>query len=105
MVMVHGDDKGLVLPPKVAPSQVIVVPKDDNNQAILDACSDAVNTMTEAGLRAKADLRDNYPPGLKYSYWEMRGVPLIIRIGAKEWVVIRCVLCDVTILERWIYPF
>ncbi|XP_017229814.1 proline--tRNA ligase, cytoplasmic [Daucus carota subsp. sativus] len=87
MVMVHGDDKGLVVPPKVASSQVVVVPvpyKDADTQAILDACSDAVKTLTEAGLRAKADLRDNYSPGWKYSHWEMKGVPLRIEIGPKD---------------------
>ncbi|KAI3943811.1 hypothetical protein MKW98_004316, partial [Papaver atlanticum] len=68
MVMVHGDDKGLVLPPKVAPVQVIVIPvpfKDaDNTQAICDA----------SGFRAETDLRDNYSPG----------VPLRIEIGPKD---------------------
>ncbi|XP_059633311.1 proline--tRNA ligase, cytoplasmic-like [Cornus florida] len=87
MVMVHGDDKGLVLPPKVASTQVIVVPvpyKDADTQAILDACSKTVNTLSGAGLRVEADLRDNYSPGWKYSHWEMKGVPLRIEIGPKD---------------------
>ncbi|KAF6152806.1 hypothetical protein GIB67_004635 [Kingdonia uniflora] len=87
MVMVHGDNKGLVLPPKVASIQVIVVPvpyKDADTQAIFDACSETVRMLTEAGLRAEEDLRDNYSPGWKYSHWEMKGVPLRIEIGPKE---------------------
>ncbi|KAK9088071.1 hypothetical protein Syun_030465 [Stephania yunnanensis] len=87
MVMVHGDDKGLVLPPKVASVQVIVVPvpyKDADTQAIFDACSSTVKLLNENGFRAEADLRDNYSPGWKYSHWEMKGVPLRIEIGPKD---------------------
>ena len=85
--MVHGDDKGLVLPPKVASVQVIVIPvpyKDADAEAILGACSKAVNTLTEAGLRVEADVRDNYSPDCKYSHWELKGVPLRIEIGPKD---------------------
>lgn len=87
MVMVHGDDKGLVLPPKVASVQVIVVPvpyRDADTQGILDACVATVETLCNAGIRAEADLRDNYSPGWKYSNWEMKGVPLRIEIGPKD---------------------
>ncbi|RDY14496.1 Proline--tRNA ligase, cytoplasmic, partial [Mucuna pruriens] len=87
MVMVHGDDKGLVLPPKVASVQVIVIPvpyKDANTQGIFDACSATVNSLCEAGIRAESDFRDNYSPGWKYSHWEMKGVPLRIEIGPKD---------------------
>ncbi|KAG4913798.1 hypothetical protein JHK85_055190 [Glycine max] len=87
MVMVHGDDKGLVLPPKVASVQVIVIPvpyKDADTQGIFDACSATVNTLNEAGIRAESDSRDNYSPGWKYSNWEMKGVPLRIEIGPKD---------------------
>ncbi|CAI8615265.1 unnamed protein product [Vicia faba] len=87
MVMVHGDDKGLVMPPKVSSVQVIVIPvpyKDADTQGILDACSATVNALVEAGIRAESDARDNYSPGWKYSQWEMKGVPLRIEIGPKD---------------------
>ena len=87
MVMVHGDDKGLVLPPKVAALQVIVIPvpyKDADTQGIFDACVATVATLSDAGIRAEADLRDNYSPGWKYSNWEMKGVPLRIEIGPRD---------------------
>ncbi|XP_038972835.1 proline--tRNA ligase, cytoplasmic isoform X2 [Phoenix dactylifera] len=87
MVMVHGDDKGLVLPPKVAAVQVIVIPvpyKDADTQAIFDACTSTVDTLCKAGFRAEVDLRDNYSPGWKYSHWEMKGVPLRLEIGPKD---------------------
>ncbi|CAA7395923.1 unnamed protein product [Spirodela intermedia] len=87
MVMVHGDDKGLVLPPKVAAVQAIVIPvpyKDADTQGIFNACSSTVSLLSAAGLRVEADLRDNYSPGWKYSHWEMKGVPLRIEIGPKD---------------------
>ncbi|XP_022733225.1 proline--tRNA ligase, cytoplasmic-like isoform X5 [Durio zibethinus] len=87
MVMVHGDDKGLVLPPKVAALQLIVIPvpyKDADTQGIFDACVATVATLSDAGIRAEADLRDNYSPGWKYSNWEMKGVPLRIEIGPRD---------------------
>ncbi|KAI4378233.1 hypothetical protein MLD38_015742 [Melastoma candidum] len=87
MVMVHGDDKGLVLPPKVASVQVVVIPvpyKDADMQGIFDACTSTMNALCEAGIRAEVDLRDNYSPGWKYSNWELKGVPLRIEIGPKD---------------------
>ncbi|KAI3864060.1 hypothetical protein MKW98_031652 [Papaver atlanticum] len=87
MVMVHGDDKGLVLPPKVASVQVIVIPvpyKDADIQAICDACSETAEELNNAGFRAETDLRDNYSPGWKYSNWELKGVPLRIEIGPRD---------------------
>ncbi|PWA58428.1 Aminoacyl-tRNA synthetase, class II [Artemisia annua] len=87
MVMVHGDDKGLVLPPKVSEIQVIVIHvpfKDEDVEEIMDACSATVNTLKGLGIRARADPRENYSPGWKYSHWEMKGVPLRIEIGPKD---------------------
>ncbi|KAG6699850.1 hypothetical protein I3842_08G083500 [Carya illinoinensis] len=87
MVMVHGDDKGLVLPPKVATVQVIIIPvpyKDADTRGIFDACASTVDILSGAGIRAKADFRDNYSPGWKYSHWEMKGAPLRIEIGPKD---------------------
>uniref|UniRef100_A0A2P2MBG6 proline--tRNA ligase n=1 Tax=Rhizophora mucronata TaxID=61149 RepID=A0A2P2MBG6_RHIMU len=87
MVMVHGDDKGLVVPPKVASVQVIIVPvpyKDADTQGIFDACNATVDTLCKAGICAEADFRENYSPGWKYSHWEMKGVPLRIEIGPKD---------------------
>uniref|UniRef100_A0A0D6QXG0 proline--tRNA ligase n=1 Tax=Araucaria cunninghamii TaxID=56994 RepID=A0A0D6QXG0_ARACU len=87
MVMIHGDDKGLVLPPRVAPLQIVVVPvpyKDADTHGILDACIGTVQTLGKAGFRIEEDLRDNYSPGWKYSHWELKGVPLRIEIGPKD---------------------
>ena len=85
--MVHGDDKGLVLPPKISAVQVIVIHvpfKDADVKEIMNACSATVKTLCDLGIRAEADLRENYSPGWKYSHWEMKGVPLRIEIGPKD---------------------
>ncbi|KAI9202618.1 uncharacterized protein BJ171DRAFT_512715 [Polychytrium aggregatum] len=91
MVMVHGDDKGLVLPPRVASIQAIVVPvgitaktTDAERQALYDKANELVSTLKAAGVRAKSDTRDNYTPGYKYNHWEMKGVPLRLEVGPKD---------------------
>ncbi|WWC69131.1 proline-tRNA ligase [Kwoniella pini CBS 10737] len=89
MVMVHGDDQGLVLPPRVALQQVVVVPVglskgEGKNQPIYDACSELERTLLAGGIRAKADLREGYTPGWKFNDWEMRGVPLRLELGPRD---------------------
>lgn len=79
MVMVHGDNQGLVLPPRVASIQVIVVPcgitaksSDEQRAQINKACGELAQTLKNAGIRAKADLRDGYTPGYKFNDWEQK---------------------------------
>ncbi|XP_045805042.1 proline--tRNA ligase, cytoplasmic-like [Trifolium pratense] len=86
-VMVHGDDKGLVLPPKVASTQVIVIPvpyKDADTQEVYDTCKTTVNMLCEAKIRAELDSRDYLSLERKSSEWEMKGVPLRIEIGSND---------------------
>jgi prolyl-tRNA synthetase len=84
-VMVHGDDSGLILPPRVAPYQVVVVPigKDNWREAVLPHAKRVRNDLVAAGIRVMLDERDERP-GWKFSEWEMRGVPLRIEIGPKD---------------------
>ena len=89
MVMIHGDDQGLVLPPRVALQQVIIVPVglskgEGKNEAIYDGCLKLERELVGAGIRAKADLRDGYTPGWKFNDWEMRGVPLRLELGPRD---------------------
>ncbi|KAJ3402278.1 hypothetical protein HDV05_008627, partial [Chytridiales sp. JEL 0842] len=91
MVMVHGDDKGLVLPPRVASVQAIVVPvgitaksTEADIAKIYKVVDDVVKDLKKGGVRAKADLRDTYTPGYKFNHWEMRGVPIRLEIGPKD---------------------
>ncbi|KAL6072563.1 proline--tRNA ligase [Balamuthia mandrillaris] len=86
MIMVHGDDKGLVLPPRVAPLQVVLITipsKDIEDEALHAAARAIVEELTAAGIRAHYDDR-NHKPGYKYNHWELRGVPLRIELGPKD---------------------
>jgi prolyl-tRNA synthetase len=84
-IMVHGDDSGLVLPPRVAPYQVAIVPigRDNWRETVLPRAKEIQNTLVAAGFRVTLDERDERP-GWKFSEWEMRGVPLRIEIGPKD---------------------
>jgi len=86
MIMVHGDNKGLVLPPRVAPVQVVIVniPKKKSMAEVNAKCNELLQTLLNAGIRAEVDLRDNYTPGWKYNYWETKGVPLRIELGERD---------------------
>ncbi|CAH1731165.1 unnamed protein product [Aphis gossypii] len=112
MVMVHGDDRGLVLPPRIASIQVIIVPcgvgastanevKENLTKTCLDVCnrlkgnnliddddnndnSVAQHHKSSTIIRADTDLRDNYSPGWKFNHWELKGVPLRLEIGPKD---------------------
>jgi len=87
MIMVHGDNKGLVLPPRIAPTQVIIVPvyTKTNKDIIDEQCRVIHKRLVAADVRAETDLRDNYKSAWKYNYWETRGVPLRIEIGQKDY--------------------
>jgi prolyl-tRNA synthetase len=86
LIMVHGDDKGLIIPPRVAPVQVIVVPihKEKGAVQVKQHAAKIVSELKEAGIRAHVDDRDEYTSGWKFNEWEMKGVPLRINIGARD---------------------
>ncbi|HXE75444.1 MAG TPA: proline--tRNA ligase [Candidatus Xenobia bacterium] len=87
IIMVHGDDQGLVLPPRLAPFQVVVVPifkSDAEKEAVLPAAKAVAQTLAAAGVRVKFDDREGITPGFKFNDWEMRGVPLRVEIGPKD---------------------
>ena len=112
MVMVHGDNQGLVLPPRVASIQAVIVPcgitaktTDEQRASINGACEELAKTLKKAGIRAKADLREGYTPGYKFNDWEqkvrfsfavlaclftrkltlvLQGVPLRLEIGPND---------------------
>lgn len=87
IIMVHGDDQGLVLPPRLAPIQVVVVPihkNEDERARVMEAATDLYREMVTVGVRVKLDTRDGLTPGFKFNDWEMRGVPLRVEIGPKD---------------------
>lgn len=87
IIMVHGDDQGLVLPPRLAPIQVIMVPiykNETEKRAVMDATNRIFAELKAAGIRVKVDDREEVTPGFKFNDWEMRGVPLRMEIGPKD---------------------
>ncbi|HEX9299352.1 MAG TPA: proline--tRNA ligase [Actinomycetota bacterium] len=87
LIMAHGDDKGLRLPPRVAPFQVVVVPifrNDDEQTRVLREVERLAETWRAAGLRVKVDDRDDLRPGYKFADWELRGVPVRVEVGPRD---------------------
>jgi prolyl-tRNA synthetase len=85
--MVHGDDKGLVLPPRVAPIQVVIVPipvKGADPTAIAAKTKEIYSCLKEKGIAVVLDDREEYTPGWKFNEWELKGVPLRIEIGPRD---------------------
>uniref|UniRef100_A0A8C1FWZ1 Bifunctional glutamate/proline--tRNA ligase n=1 Tax=Cyprinus carpio TaxID=7962 RepID=A0A8C1FWZ1_CYPCA len=91
LTMVHGDNMGLVLPPRVACLQVIIIPcgitatlPEAEKELLLAQCSKYLSKLQKADIRVKADLRDNYSPGWKFNHWELKGVPIRLEVGPKD---------------------
>ncbi len=87
IIMAHGDDQGLMLPPRLAPIQAVIVPiwrKDVERAAVLAKAHEVAAALKAAGLRIKLDDRDEFNAGYKYNDWEMRGVPLRLEIGPRD---------------------
>ena len=87
LIMVHGDDQGLILPPRLAPFQAVLIPiyKNDTERGpVLEAVERLQRELLAAGLRLKVDDREDVTPGFKFNDWELRGVPLRIEVGPKD---------------------
>lgn len=90
MIMTHADDKGLVLPPRVAPKQVVIIPipkastPPEMVQAMMDKVDEMRKALEAADVRVVTDTRANYTPGWKYNHWELKGLPLRCELGPKD---------------------
>jgi prolyl-tRNA synthetase len=87
MIMVHGDNKGLVLPPKVAPIQVVIIPiyySSEDAKKITEKSTEIEKILLEKNIRVHVDRRNELTPGFKFHDWELRGIPLRIEIGPKD---------------------
>ena len=87
MIMTHGDDKGLVLPPKVAPIQVVIVPiyyNEKDEQTVLQKTKEIQKSLQEQNIRVFVDERKELTPGYKFNDWELKGVPLRVEVGPKD---------------------
>ena len=87
LIMTHGDNKGLILPPKIAPIQIVIIPiyyDDVKKNEILTVIADIVEKLDSKGIRSYVDSSDQHTPGWKFNQWEMKGVPIRIEIGPKD---------------------
>uniref|UniRef100_A0A2K5CJ23 Glutamyl-tRNA synthetase n=1 Tax=Aotus nancymaae TaxID=37293 RepID=A0A2K5CJ23_AOTNA len=91
MTMIHGDNMGLVLPPRVACVQVVVIPcgitnalSEEDKEALMAKCNDYRRRLLSVSIRVRADLRDNYSPGWKFNHWELKGVPIRLEVGPRD---------------------
>ena len=91
MVMIHSDNKGLVIPPRVSQYQVVVIPvgltaktTKEVEENVYSSCKDLESKLKSNGIRVTADYRDNYSPGWKFSNWELKGVPVRLEVGPKD---------------------
>ncbi|KAM9408914.1 bifunctional glutamate/proline--tRNA ligase isoform 2-T2 [Pholidichthys leucotaenia] len=98
LTMVHGDNMGLILPPRVACLQVVIIPcgitvslPEQEKEALLAMCSNYLKQLQDANVRVKFDLRDNYSPGWKFNHWELKGVPIRLEVGPKDMQQKQCV--------------
>ena len=91
IIMTHGDNNGLVLPPAVAPIQVVIVPAAMHKEGVLEKANEVLETLKAAGIRVKLDDTDN-SPGWKFAEYEMKGVPVRLEIGPRDIAANQCVL-------------
>jgi prolyl-tRNA synthetase len=86
LVMLHGDDKGLLLPPNIAPIQVVIVPiyRDEAAKVVKEKAEQVANLLRKSGIRTEVDGRDEYTSGWKFNEWELKGVPLRISVGLRD---------------------
>ena len=83
VIMAHGDQRGLVLPPRVAPIQAVIIPVAAHKGGVIEKCGEIEAALKNAGIRVKTDLRE-MSPGWKFNEWEMKGVPVRIEIGPRD---------------------
>ena len=95
VIMTHGDNNGLVLPPAVAPTQVVIIPVAQHKEGVLEKAAELNKRLADAGLRVKTDDSEN-SPGWKFAEYEMKGVPLRVEIGPKDIEAGQCVIAS-----RW----
>jgi prolyl-tRNA synthetase len=87
LIMAHSDDSGLVLPPKLAPTQVVIIPiyrSDEEKQKVLEKASGIEKSIADAGMSVELDAREEFKPGYKFYHWEVRGTPLRVEIGPRD---------------------
>ena len=104
LIMVHGDNSGLVLPPRIAPVQAVVIPIQQRKEGVLEKAEELTQILKAAGIRVKADVTDK-SPGFKFAEQEMRGIPVRIECGPKDIESGQAVICRRDTREKYIVKF
>ena len=104
LIMVHGDNSGLVLPPKVAPTQVVIIPIQQRKEGVLEKADEMFAALKAAGVRVKVDDTDK-SPGFKFAEQEMRGIPIRIECGPKDIENGQAVICRRDTREKYTVTF
>lgn len=104
IVMTHGDERGLVLPPRIAPIQAVVLPIAAHKPGVLDKAHELAAQLKDAGVRVYVDDRDTQSAGWKFNEWEMKGVPLRIEIGPRDIENGQVMVCRRDTLEKQALP-
>ena len=84
IIMTHGDERGLKLPPHIAPIQAVIVPVAAHKGGVMEKCAEIYDQLRAAGIRVKLDDRDTLSPGFKFNDWELKGVPVRVEIGPRD---------------------
>ncbi|MCK5519672.1 MAG: proline--tRNA ligase, partial [Candidatus Marinimicrobia bacterium] len=87
LIMTHGDDKGLILPPRLAPYQIVIVPiyrSDEDKSSVMNYVDSLNKELKDKGVRTHVDMRESMSPGFKFNDWEMKGVPLRVEVGPRD---------------------
>ena len=104
IIMTHGDNEGLVLPPRIAPIQLVVIPVASHKPGVTEKAQELLETVKAAGIRAKIDLSEN-SPGWKFAEYEMKGVPLRLEVGPRDIEQGQCVLVRRDTREKTVVKF
>ena len=103
IIMTHGDNNGLIMPPRIAPIQVMVIPIAQHKPGVIEAAGELVERLAAAGIRCKSDTSDQ-SPGWKFAEYEMKGIPLRVEVGPKDMEQAQCVLVRRDTGEKEIVP-
>ena len=104
LIMVHGDNSGLVLPPRIAPVQAVVIPIQQRKEGVLEKAEELTQILKAAGIRVKTDATDK-SPGFKFAEQEMRGIPVRIECGPKDIENGQAVICRRDTREKYVVKF
>ncbi len=104
LVMVHGDERGLLLPPKVAPIQAVVLPIAMHKEGVLEKAKEICNTLGKAGVRVEVDDRETQTAGWKFNEWELKGVPVRLEVGPRDIEKGQVLACRRDTLEKLPLP-